>query len=110
MEQSKNQVEELVYNSLQDEAVPENLAEAITWLQDTLDGIPAEHRASAKIEIDSESEYDSHFAVVQISYNRPETDAELAKRIALAERQENQAQQAELALFKRLKQKFGDGA
>src|SRR5579864_1132178 len=65
------------------EWLPEKLSDAIAWLQEKLEIVPNEYRDSAKIEIDSVSSWkDSHYASIEISYQRPPTEAEIAERKA----------------------------
>jgi hypothetical protein len=59
---------------------PEGLAEFREWVDDLLEGIPEEFRDSAKIQIDSTTSYGQSLATVTVSYVRPETDEEAARR------------------------------
>lgn len=86
-----------VYGSLLDggKYEPDSVGDVIDWLTKLLASIPAEHQASARFEVESYSEYDSDKAVVRVTYTRPETDEELAERIAEEKerRQRNEAQE-----------------
>jgi hypothetical protein len=71
--------------------MPDNLAEAIEWLQGILATIPEEHRDSAKIEIDSTGGYEgSHYATIEIEYSRPPTEADIAERKEAARKRAEQ--------------------
>jgi hypothetical protein len=97
---------------LGDKWPPEGLMAFAEWLSNLIEEIPCEHRASATIEIRSESGYeDSHQPAIEVRYTRPETADEVAARVTrereratiLAERQERKERE-QLAL---LKQKYG---
>jgi hypothetical protein len=60
--------------------MPTNALNAFAWLRGVIDTIPDEYRDTARIEVDSGSEYDVSFASLTISYERPETDAEETMR------------------------------
>jgi len=61
----------------------ENLMEAVEWLKSKLESVPEEFRHSAKIEIGSVGSWeDSHYATIEITYERPETDDEMRARDA----------------------------
>jgi len=77
---------------------PERLVETIEWLQEKLASIPKEYREVATIDVGSSTEYDGHTATVEISYTRPETQAEKNVRVSrtaheLAARAENEHKQ-----------------
>jgi PhoPQ-activated pathogenicity-related protein len=57
---------------------PENLIELIEWLNDVLQSIPDECRKTARIDIDSGSEYKAPFYIM---YDRLETDQEYELRL-----------------------------
>lgn len=87
---------------------PEDAAGFIAWFQTKLDTIPAEHRASATIEIDSNSSWeDSHYAEIDIRYSRLETPAEVAARLAEAKGRQAAEQEAERRAYEALKRKYG---
>lgn len=68
-----------------DESFPRDLTvvEFIKWLEGHLASIPEEFRQSATVEIGSFSSWeDSHYAEIEISYTRPETDEEVRQRRA----------------------------
>lgn len=56
---------------------PEKLSEVGEWAAEILATVPAEYRPSVEIEI--ESEYDASSGWVKITYQRPQTDAEVAE-------------------------------
>jgi len=66
------------------------------WLQAVIASIPEEYRSVAEIEIDSTSGYKgSHYATIEISYRRPETDEEWAAREAAIERRAAEVEASE---------------
>ena len=71
------------------------------------DSIPEEYRAAARCGIDSTSGYeDSHYATIEVSYDRPATDEEIAAVVAREQASAAAVQAKELADFERLKAKF----
>lgn len=59
------------------------LREVIAWLQAKLKEIPPEYRDIARCEINSAISYDSSYATIEISYERPTTPEEIkAERVA----------------------------
>lgn len=90
------------------EWMPENLIQAIEWLQELLRSIPEQYRNDAQIEIDLTERYGCDRAQIKISYEREETDEEERIRIreeALAEQLSIKLEMSELA---RLQAKYGD--
>lgn len=75
---------------------PEDAAGALAWLQSKIAEVPSECMASARIVFGSTVCYDSEYATIRITYQRPETDAELADRAANAKREAERVQQVEL--------------
>src|SRR5581483_5199751 len=60
-----------------------SLAKVLKSLEAIRDSIPEPYRAKARCEIDSNSGYEgSHYAHIEVTYERPETDEEWAKRKA----------------------------
>jgi hypothetical protein len=60
---------------------PEDAQGALDWFASKLARVPTEHRASARISIGSQGSYDGDYcATITITYDRPETDAEMARR------------------------------
>lgn len=93
------------------EWMPEGLADAIAWLNDKLESIPAEYRDSATIEIDSVSSWeDSHYASITITYTRPETDDEVCERVDRERRMAAHREAQERATYEALKRKFAPPA
>lgn len=69
--------------------------------------IPAKFRASARCGIDSRGGYEGdHFAHIEVSYSRPETDAEVVERIQQEMIGAHLQQEAEQAEYERLKAKL----
>lgn len=61
----------------------DTLVEVIEWLQDCLEQIPEEYRATACIDVDSIGGYEGeHHTEIGIYYERPTTAEELAKQAA----------------------------
>lgn len=87
---------------------PTDMTECVAWFAGKLETIPSEYRATAKVEIESVSVYeDSHYARIEIYYDRPENDGEMAAREAEERcRQEAQKEQ-ELRTLAALKAKYG---
>lgn len=60
------------------------LMDVLSWFIKQLNEIPQEYRESARCEVDTTSSedglYDSYYTAIEISYERPETDEELAAR------------------------------
>ena len=63
---------------------PSNLVEFIAWVTNHMASIPSEFRAVARIEIGSTTSYDDAVANLTISYDRPATADEIARRNANA--------------------------
>lgn len=73
-----------IYGSLVDgnKYEPDTLPEVMAWLHVLIADIPAEYRATAKMEIESVGGYEGeHHAEVAVYYERPETEEERAGRI-----------------------------
>jgi hypothetical protein len=88
---------------------PKKLTEFLEWLNKHVAQIPKEFIASAEIEFDSVSDYgDGHYAAIEISYMRPETDEEMSERQNSMRRAQQRQQAEELELLHRLKQKYGE--
>ena len=83
---------------------PVNLGKFIKWVSSLYDQIPAEYRNAARIDFMA----DDYGVDIDISYLRPETDAELADRTALVARNAAEAEARERAYFERLKILFGE--
>ncbi|MCH7570375.1 MAG: hypothetical protein IH919_07400 [Deltaproteobacteria bacterium] len=61
------------------EWLPENLGDAIAWLQEILDRVPSEYRKKARIEV--ETDYNENFVNISILYARPPTAEDKQKRL-----------------------------
>lgn len=69
--------------------------------------IPKEYRAKARCEIDSESGYEgSHYASIEVSYERPETDAEVIRRVQTDAERTRLTMRREKAELENLKRKY----
>ena len=73
--------------------------------------VPKEYRETARCGFGMRSQYDSSYVTIEVSYSRPETDAEWAARRANVEHRRqvyaDQLAALERAEFDRLKAKFG---
>lgn len=88
--------------------MPENLGEAIAWLQQYLNSIPAQWRDNAKIEIDSVGGYEgSHYAAIYIKYTRPQTDEEFAAQLEKLAADLDAKESQERAMLAALNAKYG---
>lgn len=90
---------------------PEDLPGFVDWLNAKIAEIPLEHRANAKIEITSHSSYyDSCESGIEITYRRPETDAQYKSRLKREEEEEKAKALAqernELAILAALQKKY----
>lgn len=61
---------------------PHILVEFQAWLRSALDEIPADCLDSAEIDFEPDYEHGEHYSAVRITYERPETAEETAKRQA----------------------------
>jgi len=105
----EKQIEQFIYRH-GPEWPPSDAAAFVEWLQFWLNAMPPECRASARIVIDSEHEYDSTRPFIHLSYVRLETDDEEAERLrAVAGRAERQRAE-ELRMLAQLRAKYGDQA
>ena len=88
---------------------PSDLAGFIAWAEGLLDDIPEEYRATATVEIGSVgSYYDSHYANIEVTYRRPETDEEWEARKKSVMDRANAAEEEERRILAQLKAKYGD--
>lgn len=90
---------------------PEPYSDFLEWLDDLVKAVPAEDRNRVTIEFDSTpSYYDSHYACVEVTYRRPETDDEWEARkmrvTAEWAAHEEAQKQKELAALAALKAKY----
>lgn len=87
---------------------PEDAAECVAWFAGKLEAVPAEHRATARIEIDSAGGYEgSHYGRIKIYYIRQETDEETASREKEEQRRQQAQKEHELRTLAELKAKYG---
>lgn len=71
------------------------------------DSIPREYRAKARCEIDSESGYEgSHYASIEVSYVRPETDEEVVARVKIERERSRIERLTDEAKLRHLKKKL----
>ena len=84
-----------------------SLLKVIGSFQKALASIPKEYRAKARCEIGSKSGYeDSHYAHVEITYERPETDAEVIARVKIERETDRIARLKKRAQFENLKREL----
>jgi hypothetical protein len=87
---------------------PSNAIGFLAWLAEKIDSIPAEHRESALIEINSYIEYYSSQATIKITYSRPITSAEIDAENKKAETVKRNREQEERQQLARLQAKYGN--
>lgn len=80
----------------------------IAWLQGKVDEIDEEHRHTAFIETSVYDDYGSPTAHFTLKYRRPETDAEMERRIAEEKKRAANQREYDLAQLKRLKERYGE--
>jgi hypothetical protein len=62
---------------------PDSIKQLIGWLTDKLQEVPPEYADTAKFEIESVGGYEGeHHSEIELYYHRPETDEEMAARVA----------------------------
>ena len=88
--------------------MPEKVDDFLAFWKETFDKIPEEFRASAKITIRAEPDYDGMaYLDVKLAYARPETAAEEAARLEQEQRQKDEQRFQELEMLKILRTKYG---
>ena len=76
-----NKKQRVLYVEKFDKALPPSkLMEFRDWLHTKIMEIPKEYLETATIEFDCDTSYDSSYANIEISYERPETDEEKDSR------------------------------
>ena len=107
----KQEVQETVFNSSRYEGAgwpPEDPAGFVAWFQERIERIPAEYRATATIELGTQSGYYGDSSVsIEITYRRPETDEQFAARLAHDEAQNRSRTEQERATLAALLAKYG---
>ena len=108
----KKQIDVTVFDEEQyaDGWPPEDANEFIAWLVEKINSIPEEHRATAKIEIDTTSSYGDTYANLAIKYNRPETDEEEERREGQEKGIRENQKARELRQLETLKAKYESSA
>ena len=86
--------------------IPGNLGDAIAWLQNFLEKVPAEYRDSAWIEISSYDDYGSSIVDIEISYKRPPTEADKQQRLNEERERFEEVDARERLAYERLKKKY----
>jgi hypothetical protein len=88
---------------------PATLIGAIEWFQSKLALIPKKYRLTAQCEIDSVGSYEgSHYAYIEISYRRPETDEEMTQRFTKIQAEQHERERLERAKLAELRAKYGE--
>lgn len=88
---------------------PEDFHGFVAWFTEHFESIPSQYRDSARVELDSRAHYeDSHYASIEITYKRPETEDEEAQRLAAEKQRLGYAEAAERRTLAALKAKYGD--
>jgi hypothetical protein len=86
---------------------PAPIEEFLAWVKRMESRIPDEYRDTATFQFTSEpSYYDSHYAKVEVSYRRPETDEEWAARKADVARRQADDARREREQYEKMKAKF----
>jgi hypothetical protein len=85
------------------------LKDFITELQIKLTEIPDDCKDRAYISFDTDSSYGEYSATAEITYLREETEAEVAARIDLDKKREENIRIRELKTLEELKRKYADG-
>jgi hypothetical protein len=86
---------------------PKDAAGFMAWFQERLDDVPPEHRATARIELDTTRSYEDSYAAIEISYTRMETDEEEAEREQAAAAKADLIRAQELRTLAALQAKYG---
>lgn len=86
---------------------PTNLQEFVLFFAEILKNIPDEYKDSAEIEVSTKGYYgESSYAVIKVSYERPETEEEKKEREKREQSQKLFQKERELAELERLKKKY----
>lgn len=80
------------------------ISDFLRCINDALEAVPDEYKNVVTIEND----YSCECGGIMICYQRPETDEELAERLARERERHDQTRAEELAMLARLKQKYED--
>lgn len=86
---------------------PTNAEAGLAWFAAKVALVPEEFRAQAQLEIDATTRYDSAYAVINLTYTRPETDEELIARLHAEKARDQQRREAELQQLAALSRKYG---
>jgi len=89
-----------------DDWPPIGAIDAIAWFQNKINSIPNEFQKDATIEFDSVERYGSSYATIEISYTRPETEAEIIEAKHAEEMKKQIIQAEELKTLKLLQEKY----
>lgn len=84
-----------------------SLVNAVEVLTAILNDIPAEYREQARFTVDNGNDYDLAEATITVSYTRPETDEEVARRHERQATEKRYREAEERRRYEVLKAKFG---
>lgn len=86
---------------------PEEALGALAWLIKQLQLIPVEHQNAAKFEISSTESYGGTYAMISITYERPETDVEEFERLREDQYKADIQREREIKQLAELQAKYG---
>ena len=90
--------------SLKDYQAPSKPLEFIEKINQMLLSVPLEYRSTATLEIEAVDDYGDHYAEIDISYSRPETNIEKASRKS----NEDRVKEYDIINMKKLMEKYPD--
>lgn len=103
-----SQVKVTVFKSDSYGSMPtDNLVGFVAWVNEQVAKIPPEYVASASIDIESDSYYESTYPTIEIYYYRPLTAEEIAADEARARIMREKAEAKERWEYERLAKKYG---
>lgn len=88
--------------------LPDTLAGMIEWMQAQFRAIPKEHRKTARFRFDIKQEYGETYPQIEITYEAPETDKELIRRLQVAAERTRLAEIQDRAKYEKLKVRFAE--
>lgn len=85
---------------------PTNALACIGWFQSMLAQVPAEYRDKAVVEISGHESYGDGYARIEMYFDRPETDEEMAARIEHEDRNRQTAMRSASLQLERYRKQF----
>ena len=79
----------------------------IAWLQELRDSVPEQYRDECFVTVMNFVEYNNSRPRIEVYYHRPETDKEMASRLAAQKYYAAQSEQHERLQYEALKAKYG---